>query len=176
MVEPFGSVKAHGGTIFFSNCIGPLAGVFLISRVVMKKKLLLRPALVFYLAMGLFFPACYESGGEQGCPAIHIVSVDKNNLGPTETCGPETLPADVALATDGTVVTAQYHAQLMVCGGNVVVELEQDGNRLEITERVEDIQGVCGCYNKLIITVAVDVCAPGSYALVIGGVEHPVTI
>jgi hypothetical protein len=82
----------------------------------------------------------------------------------------------VVLSTDVTRVTAVYYTQIMVCGGNVVVELEQDGNRLEITERVEGTQGPCGCYNKLIITVAVDVCAPGSYALVIGGVEHPVTI
>jgi hypothetical protein len=132
--------------------------------------------LALCLATGLVFTACYESGGEQGCPTIHIVSVDRTFLGATETCGPETLPADVALSTDGTVVTAQYHTQLIVCGGNVVVELAQEGSRLELTERVEDMQGVCGCYNKFIITAAVDVCASGSYMLVIGGVEHPVTL
>jgi len=151
--------------VFFKLCLN--------RRCMMKrsglKKLLFVLALVFVGA-----PSCGDDG--EGCPAIHIVSVEAYSQGPTDTCGPETLPPDVTTSTSGTVVTVQYHVQLIVCGGRVEVELEQAGSRLTITERAVDLQGVCGCYNKYIMTVAVDVCEQGTYTLVVSGGEHEVTL
>jgi len=113
--------------------------------------------------------------GSGGCPGPRIVRTDAESLGTTATCGPEAIPPEVDITTSGTTVTAVYRELLMICGGTIVADLATSGNRLTLTESVEG-GGECGCFSHVEMTVAIDVCEPGDYVLVINEVEHPVTL
>ncbi|MBU1495217.1 MAG: hypothetical protein ABIJ56_20490 [Pseudomonadota bacterium] len=116
--------------------------------------------------------------GDAECSILRIDSFDAVFQEATSTCGPEDFPQDVDITTSAspTAATVQYHAQLIVCGGTVIVDLAQEGGTLTLTEDVVNMQGECGCFNNYLITVVIDLCAPGTYTLVINGAEHDVTI
>ncbi len=112
------------------------------------------------------------------CSILQIDSFDAVFIDATSTCGPEDFPQDVDITTGASpsAATVQYHAQLIVCGGTVIVDLAQEGNTLTLTEDVVDMQGECGCFNNYLITVKINLCASGTYTLVINGAEHELTL
>lgn len=128
------------------------------------------------LALCALSAGAFSCGGAD-CSVIHIESYDAVFLEATSTCGPEDFPQDVDITTSASPSTAtvQYHAQLIVCGGTVIVDLAQEGDTLTLTEDVLNMQGVCGCFNNYRITVKINLCASGTYTLVINGAEHDVT-
>jgi len=130
------------------------------------------PAILPMLVLAVAAASC---GGGAGCPDKHILLVQNENLGNTTTCGPETITETPQITTSGTVITARYRTQLIVCGGDIKVELGVDGNTLTLTERVVNSDGVCGCYNLLDMTVRIEACEAGSYTLIIDDTEVPVT-
>jgi hypothetical protein len=115
-------------------------------------------------------------GGEPDCSGVHVVSVQTADEGPTTTCGPEAVISDVSLTNDGTLVTVRYRRQLMVCGGDIGVDLVRQSGGQYLFEEVVEGGGVCGCYSNILMTVQIDVCLPGSYTFVVAGEEHTATI
>jgi hypothetical protein len=113
-------------------------------------------------------------GGGEGCD-VHIVSSQATSLGTTDTCGPEPIPPDVDITTSGTVITATYRELLMVCGGSVVVDLDGSAGSLTLTESVEG-GGECGCFERIEVTVEVQVCEGGAYTLVVNEQGHDVSV
>jgi hypothetical protein len=129
------------------------------------------PAILSMLVLAVAGTSC----GGGGCPDKHILLVQSENLGATTTCGPDTITETPQITTSGTVITARYRTQLIVCGGDIKVELGVDGSMLTLTERVVNTEGECGCYNLLDMTVRIEACDPGSYTLIIDDTEYPVT-
>ena len=121
-------------------------------------------------------PALTACSAGPSCPTPHLVETETEFLRATATCGPEDLPEDADISTAGTIITVIYETLAMPCGGRVVVELDPAGERLTLAERVEDTQGVCGCFNWFRVTAEIEVCEPGSYVVVVNGLSHTVTI
>jgi hypothetical protein len=128
-------------------------------------------AILSMLALAVAAGSC----GGGGCPDKHILLVQNENLGNTSTCGPEAITDVPQITTSGTVITARYRTQLIVCGGDIKVELGVDGGTLTLTEKAVNLEGVCGCYNLIDMTVRIEACEAGAYTLVIDDVEYPVT-
>jgi len=121
-------------------------------------------AAVAMVAVLAIVSACDE---QLECPTKHIISVEAEDLGAQNDCKSGNVPEQVDIDGTGTVISVSYYKSMIVCKGEINVDMEQDGNELTLITSLDYDGPPCGCFNTVFFAVKIDVCEQGKYTIIV---------